>query len=82
MLTGACKSAANTVERSNRALAFLPAVLAAAPCRPDHFAGGVEPTLAELIADPIFARLLDSDNVRMADLLTLIARTQAALTQR
>lgn len=46
------------------------------------FIGGDEPPLSELIDDPIFRCLLDSDGVRPDRMLEVIADTRAKLARR
>ncbi|MDR3437984.1 hypothetical protein [Telmatospirillum sp.] len=60
---------------------FLPAPYPVVKRRPDFFTGCQEPTLGDLICDPIFERLLASDGIRIGDVLDLIAETQIALTR-
>lgn len=44
-----------------------------------RFSGNDEPSMAELLGDPMMARLLASDGVASEDLATLVARTRERL---
>lgn len=60
----------------------LPPLFQASPCRPDRFVGAREPTLDDLLDDPILGRLLASDGVTMNELLLVVARARTALERR
>lgn len=83
MTPAACKSSlATVIEHSMRALPVLPPFPRTATCTPERFVGAHEPTLAELLDDPILERLLISDGVMMGELLAVIADARKALTRR
>ncbi len=83
MTPAACEfSAASAIERSMRALPVLPPRRHNARCVPERFVGGHEPTIDELLGDPILERLLASDGLRMGELLVLIAEMRQALKRR
>jgi hypothetical protein len=45
-----------------------------------RFAGNTEPSIAELLGDPIMARILASDGIAKEDLATLVARMRERLS--
>jgi hypothetical protein len=83
MLKTASKSSAATViEHAIRTFPTLPAISQSTKCRADRFAQGSEPSLSELLADPVLERLMARDRVKMEDLLTLIAEVKMSLSRR
>lgn len=80
MTPSECKPAVATFSgHSERHLSVLSPLFYSAPCSPDLFVGSHEPTLNELLDDPILDRLLASDGVARATLLSLIAEARKAL---
>jgi hypothetical protein len=83
MMPAACSSSiATAIELSMRALPVLPPIRRSAKCAAERFAGGQEPTLDELLSDPILGRLIASDGVVMDDLLALVGDVRKALARR
>ncbi len=83
MMSAACKSSAATAtDYPMRALPALPPLRRNATCAPERFVGAQEPTLAELLDDPILARLLASDGIVMDELLVVVAKARRALERR
>ena len=82
MMPAARISAVATADYPMRALPVLPPLHRTAPCAPERFVGGQEPTLDELLSDPIVARLLASDRIMMGELLDLVTEVQEALKLR
>ncbi|PKU26407.1 hypothetical protein [Telmatospirillum siberiense] len=80
MTPAACISAIpKSTGHSLRHPTALPPIPHSSLCTPDRFVGDHEPTLDELLDDPIMARLLACDGIDMRDLLTLVAKTRTAL---
>lgn len=83
MMPAACKTSVATVmDYPMRALPVLPPLSRHAPCAPERFVGGQEPSLDELLGDPIVARLLASDRIMMGELLDLVSEVREALNRR
>jgi hypothetical protein len=75
-------SVATAADYPMRALPALPTLRLHSPCAPERFVGGQEPSLDELLGDPIVARLLASDRIMMGELLDLVSDVREALKRR
>jgi hypothetical protein len=83
MSPAACKLASATAtEYPMRSLPSLPPVHRGTWRAADRFAGGLEPSISELLEDPILERLLARDGLSMEDLLCVIAAARTMLKRR
>lgn len=77
MTPGTCKPASIVLERSAKVMTSIERPRRS---RADRFSGHCEPSLHELMTDPILSRLLASDGVAKEDLEALIRTVRNRLT--
>jgi hypothetical protein len=83
MTPAACNaSATSSTDYAMPALPVFPPIRQAAKWSAERFAGSREPSLDELLDDPIVARLMASDRIAMDDLLALVGDVRKALARR
>ncbi|MTJ83354.1 MAG: hypothetical protein F8N37_20390 [Telmatospirillum sp.] len=82
MMPAACHSSATTVERSIRVMTYLSPSGHRRQMNADLYVGNREPSLDELLTDPIMTRLLARDGITMADLFEVIADAKDRLARR